>query len=178
MSLTVSSQLRLFEGLLSEAFECFAQATPTVISVKSNGEGGEGAADSFEVPFSWPRHEVGTLAELGSAVAEVLATGPVLVMPPWEQRTEHGDQLSRYEHEIFLMICARNGRDSVLAVLTPGSTWTSRQAQPVRQELARRWRPILLLYATGVLPGIHPSFTLAAAFSSKRRSRSVRLRRS
>ena len=165
MSPTVSSdQLRLFEGMLGEAFECFAQATPTVISVKSNGRGGEGAAGGFEVPFPWPKHEVGALAELGSAVAEALATGPVLVVPPWDQCADQGDQLSRYEHEIFLMNCAPNGRDSVLAVLTPGSTWTSRQAQPVREELARRWRPILLLYAAGVLPGIHPSFTLAAAF--------------
>lgn len=159
-----SDQLPLFEGLLGAAFEHFAHATPTVISVKSSGEGGEGATGGYEVPFSWPKHEVDAMAELGSAVAEVLATGPVLLVPPWGQRAGHGDQLSRYEHEIFLMNCAPSGRDSVLAVLTPGSTGTSRQAQPVREELARRWHAVLLLYATGVLPGIHPSFLLAAAF--------------
>ena len=110
---TVSSdQLPLFEGLLGAAFEYFAHTTPTVISVKSTGEGGEGATSGFEVPFSWPKHEVGTLAELGSAVAEVLATGPVLLVPPWGQRADHGDKLSRYEHEIILVKCAPHQPES------------------------------------------------------------------
>lgn len=159
-----SSQLPLVEVLLGAAFEHFGRATPTVVSVRSGDEGGEGAASGYEVPFSWPKHEVDAPAQLGSAVAEVLGAGSVLLVPPWDRRADQGDQLSRYEHEIALLNCAPHNPDSILAVLSPASTWTSRQAQPVREELARRWRPGLVLYDTGGLPGIHPAFLLAVVF--------------
>lgn len=158
-----SDQPTLLEGLLGDAFEHFGRAIPTVVAAKSVDEAAGGAAASYEMPFSWPKCVVGASAELGSAVSEQLSVGPVLLVPPWGRRADRRDQLSRNEHEVAILNCAPGGPDSLLAVLTPASTWISQQAQPVR-ELAKRWRPALVIYAAGVLPGIHPSVLLAAVF--------------
>jgi len=157
-------QPTLLEGLLGDAFEQFGQATPTMVSARSVDGAAGGVASSYEIPFSWPERVIHASAELGSAVSEQLAAGPVLFVPPWGRRADSRDQLSRNEHEAAILDCVPADPDSLLAVLLPASTWISRQAQPVREKLAKRWRPVLLIYAAGVLPGIHPSFLLAAAF--------------
>jgi hypothetical protein len=159
-----NDQPTLLEGLLGDAFEHFGRAIPTVVSVKSvDGAGGKAAA-SYEMPFSWPKRVVDGSEELGSVVSEQLAAGPVLLVPPWGRRTDGRDQLSRNEHEVAILKCVPGGSDSLLAVLLPASTWVSRQSQRVREELAKRWRPVLVIYAAGVLPGIHSSFLLSAVF--------------
>ena len=157
-------QPTLLEGLLGDAFEHFGRSIPTVVSAKSVDEAAGEAAASYQMPFSWPKRVVGAPAELGSAVSEQLAVGPVLLVPPWGRRADWRDQLSRNEHEVAILNCAPEGPDSLLAVLSPTSTWISQQAQPVREELAKRWRPALVIYAAGVLREIHPSFLLAAVF--------------
>ena len=67
------------------------------------------------------------------------------------------------------------GPDSLLAVLMPASTWNSHRAKWMREELAERWTPVLVIYAIG-LPGIHPSFQLAAVFLRPREAQEPLLR--
>ena len=116
------------------------------------------------MPFTWPNRIVATPEDLGPAVSEQLTAGPVLLTPPWTRRKDHGHRLSRYEHEIVILDCAPDGPDTLLAALTPASMWTSPSSRPVREELALRWKPAILIYAAGGLPGVHSSLQLAVAF--------------
>jgi hypothetical protein len=170
-----TNRLALLAGLLSDAFAHFGQATPTVVSVKPP-EDDPGMWASFEMPFTWPSRKVPTLDDVGTAVSEQLVKGPVLLVPPWTRRQDHGHPLSRDEHEIAVLNCVPDGPDDVLAVLAPAGMWVSRSSGPVREELARHWRPALVLYITGALPDVHRSFVLAAALLRPRETRDSPLR--
>jgi hypothetical protein len=170
-----SGRFALLEGLLGDAFARFGQATPTVISVKPPKDAA-GTWASFEMPFTWPSRVVPTPGDVGTAVSEQLAGGPVLLAPPWTRRQDHGHPLSRDEHEIAILNCAPSSPDDVLAVLAPAGMWVSRSSGPVRDEIARHWRPTLILYITGVLPEVHRSFVLAAALLRPREAQDSVLR--
>ena len=137
-----NDRFALFEGLLGEAFARLGQATPTVVSVKPPEENGETSA-SFAIPFSWPNRIVASPDDIGPAVSYLLPAGPVLLVPPWARRQGRRHPLSREEHEIAVLNCAPEGPDSLLAVLTPAAMWTLRSPQKVREELAKRWKPVL-----------------------------------
>lgn len=158
----------LLEALLREAFEHFAHAIPTVVSAEMADEVGPDTTGRYEMPFSWPRCIVGSPGELESAVAERLADGPVLLMPPWgRSRTAQIHPLTREHHEAVLLRCNPAGPDSLLGVLVPTSTWALPSAPQVREELANRWKPVLLIYAdngSDVFPDIHSSFQFTAVF--------------
>ena len=158
-----NDRFALLEGLLGEAFARLGQATPTVVSVKPPEEGDETSA-SYAMPFSWPNRIVTSSDDIELAVSDQLAAGPVLLVPPWNRRQERRHPLSRDEHEIAVLNCVPDGPDSLLAVLTPTGMWSSLSSQQVREELAKRWKPVLLIYAAGVLPGVHSSFLLAVVF--------------
>lgn len=170
-----NDRFALLEGLLGEAFARLGQATPTVVSIKPPEEGGETSA-SFAMPFSWPNRIVASPDDIGSAVSDQLAAGPVLLVPPWTRRQERRHPLSREEHEIAVLNCALGGPNSLLTVLTPAAMWTSPSSQQVREELAKRWEPVLLIYAAGVLPGVHSSFLLAVTFLRPRKAEDSLLR--
>lgn len=170
-----SGRLMLLEGLLGDAFAYFCQATPTVVSVKPSEED-TGTRASYEMPFSWPNRMVSTPEEVGPVVSEQLTAGPVLLVPPWTRRQDRGHPLSRDEHEIAILNCAQGRPDSMLAVLTPASMWISRSSGPVREELAKRWKPALVLYMTDAVPGVHRSFLLAAVFLHPREAQDSLLR--
>lgn len=85
-----------------------------------------------------------------------------------------GESAEQFAHGI--LDCAPGGLDSLLAVLTPASMWMSRQSGPVREELAKCWKPVLVLYASRVLPGLNPSSLLAAAFLRPRERQEALLR--
>ena len=165
-----NDRFALLEGLLGEAFARLGQATPTVVSVKPPEEGDETSA-SYAMPFSWPNRIVASPDDIGPAVSDQLAAGPVLLVPPWNRRQERRHPLSRDEHEIAVLNCVPDGPDSLLAVLTPTGMWSSPSSQQVREELAKRWKPVLLIYAAGVLPGVHSSFLLAVMFLRPRGGR-------
>ena len=166
-----NDQPTLLEVLLGDAFQHFGRAIPTVVSVD---EATEGSLEFYEVPFSWPKRVINA-SELGSAVSEQFRAGPVLLVPSWGRRADRGDQLSRTRHEVAVLNCTPGGPDSLLAVLMPASTWNSHRAKWMREELAERWTPVLVIYATG-LPGIHPSFQLAAVFLRPREAQEPLLR--
>jgi hypothetical protein len=170
-----TDRLALLAGLLGNAFAHFGQATPTVVSVKPL-EDKAGMWASFEMPFTWPSRKVPTPDDVGTAVSEHLVKGPVLLAPPWTRRQDHGHPLSRDDHEIAVLNCVPNGPDDVLAVLTPAGMWVSQGSGPVREELARHWRPALVLYIPGALPNVHRSFVLAAALLRPRETEDSPLR--
>lgn len=170
-----NDRFALLEGLLGEAFARLGQATPTVVSVKPPEEDGEDSA-SYAMPFSWSNRIVASPDDIGPAASDQLAAGPVLLVPPWTRRQERRHPLSREEHEIAVLNCALGGPDSLLAVLTPAAMWTSSSSQQVREELAKRWKPVLLIYAAGVLPGVHSSFLLAVTFLRPRKAEDSLLR--
>lgn len=169
-------RLTLFEGLLGEAFDHFAHAIPTVVWASPSAGNADEPTGRYELPLPWPHRVVNSIEDLGTAVEELLATGPVLLMPPWGRLANQTGRRGRNEHEVVLLNCAPAGPDSLLTVLVPASTWTSQQTRSVREELAARWSPDLLIYASGVLPGIHPSFLIAAAFLRPRSDRPRPLR--
>ena len=170
-----TDRLALLAGLLGDAFAHLGQATPTFVSVKPPEDDG-GMWASFEMSLTWPSRRVPTLDDVGTAVSEQFVKGPVLLAPPWTRRHDHGHPLSRDEHEIAVLNCVPNGADDVLAVLTPASMWVSRGSGSVREEITRNWQPALVLYISGVLPEVHRSVVLAAAFLRPRETRDSPLR--
>ena len=170
-----TDRMALLEGLLGDAFAHFRKAAPTMVSVKP-AEKDAGTQASYQVPFSWPNRMVAASEDVGSAVSEQLAAGPVVLATPWTRRQDRGHPLSQYEHEIAILNCAPDGPDSLLAVLTPAGMWTSPSSRAVREELGNRWKPVLLIYVAGALPGVHPSMLLAAAFLRAREAQDCLLR--
>lgn len=162
----------LFVGLLDTAFEHLAGAAPTALKSAEPDAG----VDSYDFPFRWKYQEVGSSAELPGAATQLLTQGPALLVPPWGKRPEGCDRRTRNEHEAALLDCIPAGPDSLLAALVPASTLTSHGSRHVREALATRWQPVLVLYARGVLPGIHFSTVVATMFLRARQDKVPPLR--
>lgn len=149
----------LFSRLLDRAFAHYADATPTVLRVRFDGRGSGWAGFP-----SWPARQVAATTEIPSAAAELLSAGPLLLLPPWQRRDDARGAISREEHELVLMDCVPPRPESLLAAVVPASTMVSRGSERFRRTLASHWRPVLVLYAQGVLQGVHEQTVIATVF--------------
>jgi hypothetical protein len=156
----LDSSLALLHHLLAAAFGCLGEGDPVAVGV----DGG-----LAELGHSWPRVDVNDAGQLAAAANARLAQGPVLVLPPWDEsgKPQLGPDLGRLGHvlpsEAVLLECRPAGPESLLAVMTPESMLTSERARLVRESLAAYWQPVLVLYATGAVPGVHRSLQVAVA---------------
>ena len=149
----------LLHQLLAVAFGHLAEGAPVVVEVEGRTAG---------LVHPWPRVSVDDVGQLANAVHEQLAKGPVLVLPPWDEpRNSQPAGGARLGHvlpaEGVLLECRLARPGSLLAAMTPDSTFISERARKVRESLAAYWEPVAVLYATGGVPGVHPSFTVAVA---------------
>jgi hypothetical protein len=166
-STDMSNEATLFERLINMAFSCLGEASPTVLSVSSSEE------YVYQTPVIWDRRQDARWETLAITATELMASGPVLLVPPWE-RLSAGPEVSdkaggtgnRNIYEAVLKSCIPHGPESLMAVLLPTSalTSTSPNAVSLREALAERWQTVVALYGAGVLPHVHHSFEVAALF--------------
>ena len=160
----------LLHQLLAIAFDHLGEGVPVVVGV-------EGEAAGLVPP--WPRVDVKDIGQLGDAIHERLAGGPVLVLPPWDEpsspRPGGGVRRGRVlPPEAVLLGCRPAGPGSLLAITMPEDTLTSERARPVRESLAAYWQPAVVLYEAGIFPGLHRNFRVAmAVLRAKRREAPV-----
>lgn len=152
--------LGLFVRLLDKAFEQLAGHVPTVVRVDAAAT--DGHAGFWDFPLPWSRRDTDLSPEL-------LVEGSVLLLPPWGR----GIGKNFAPHEEALLACAPTSQDSFLAALLPRQVLTSASARRVREALAVRWQPVLLLEAQGVFPGVHPSMECVGMFLRARQEGDV-----
>lgn len=157
----------LSEKLIGLAFQHLQRSSPTVVWTMPTDLPEELGPDTMRPPYTWPLRVPGSPAELPPAVAEELAAGPVFLIPPWNRHVERRGSLRiSGVYEATLLDCGVPRPDALLGVLTPSVLWTSVR-EDVRMELARKWRPALIIYfqeGSRTWPHTHPSLQLSAAF--------------
>jgi hypothetical protein len=122
-------------------------------------------ANPFEgLPF--PRSVPARGPAEDSADAFLIAE-PMLAAPSWERKK--GSRLPEYEK--LLLNCRSGGPDALLAMLVPATFLTSRTSERTREGAARFWRPVLIMYSSDPVPGLHHTVEYAAAFFSPRHKR-------
>ncbi|MFB7919451.1 hypothetical protein [Streptomyces sp. NPDC056061] len=130
----------------------------------------EEAQPLFELPPSWRIARERSWQDLGSVATSLLGQGPLFLVPPWQRATSTRpgarQALSSFVYDDVLRACRPAGPDSVMAVLTPAELWVSDSpwAAELRKALAEHWHTLTVLYGTGVVPHVHSSFVVAAAF--------------
>ena len=136
--------LGLFVRLVGRAFEQLGGCAPTVVRVDTAAT--DDNAGFWDFPLPWARRTVDLSPEL-------FVEGSVLLLPPWGRAI--GTKFA--PHEEVLLSCAPTSKDSLLAALLPSHILTSASARRVREALAVRWRPALVLEAQGIFPGFFRS---------------------
>ncbi|WP_160051522.1 hypothetical protein [Nocardiopsis sp. FR26] len=162
------------KGPLSPLFEClltmgFGHLTSGSVTLLTGGTGDD--EDLFEPPKTWHTARELSTEALSTKASNLLAGGPVFLVPPWERRKgatlgRRNPQRSLHVYEDVLRACGPGEADYVMAVMAPVELWTSdaRWAANLRHDLKKLWDTLLIIYSTGVIPGIHPSFAVATAF--------------
>ena len=150
--------------LLRAAFGQLAQAAPTLWAANQTGAAVAAPSEDgwFANPFEslpFPRSTPERAGGEGAAGVFRIA-GPTLVAPAWVRAK--GSRLSAYEK--LLLDCQPGGPGALMAVLVPATFLTSRFSERTREGVARFRRPVLALYSTDPVPGVHPGFEYAAVF--------------
>ncbi|MFE2218075.1 hypothetical protein ACFW93_39935 [Streptomyces canus] len=161
----------LFERLLTMGFAHLAPGAVTVLTTTSEED-----QPCFELPSSWRAAQGAPWQELSVSATRLLAQGPLLLVPPWQRQTGTEGRAKRnatlFAYDEVLGACRPVNADSVLVVLTPAELWTSEspRAAQLRATLAEHWDTLAVLYGTGVIPQIHQSVIVAAAFLGARQA--------
>lgn len=156
----MAAELPVLWRLTLEAFERLAEAAPRIVEVA----GGE---DVLALPdLGWSRVVAEDAANIPSVVEGALRNGPVLLGPQWQRIAPEENVKIRLpgqalRSEALLAEFRPAARESVLGVVLPTSTLTSRSRQPLREIMEAHWRPAVVLYAAEALYGVHYAFEIA-----------------
>lgn len=164
---TPAGRWTLFERLLNHALDRFGVGSPVALSVERDPVG--------RLATGWAHEQTSTVNELGEAIQRRLALGPVVVLPPWDRLppdTPRPPGMSVVAvHQLVLAECRPTGPDSVLLALVPGSTMTDHSTRRLRAAITQHWQPTLVVFASGILPDVHPSVEVAAVLLLSRSPR-------
>lgn len=152
----------LYQRLLIAGFEALSPVAPTLLT----GAGPDGK-QFFEAPDAWPSQQEQTWETLPERTSELLATGPVFLVPPWDRApklSQGRKSASVTVYQPVLLGLRPAGPDSVMGLLLPTQAWVSeaRWAADLRAAVTERWDIHLVLYASGALGGVHSASTTAA----------------
>lgn len=153
-----------FERILTMAFAHLASGPVTVLTTSSEED-----QPSFEPPSEWTSAQEPGWQELGSAVVRLLGQGPVLLVPPWQRRTDAQTSrryASEHVYDDVLRACRPRDASSVMAILTPAELWVSEspRAAELRATLAEHWDILAVIYITNAIPLIHQAYVVAVCF--------------
>ncbi|MEU4951710.1 hypothetical protein [Streptomyces lavendulae] len=155
----------VFERLLAMGFAHLAPGPVRMLTARS-----EEGQSLFDPPAPWHSVEVPSWKGLAASATRLLGQGPLLLVPPWLRHTVTrpvpGRAASRFVYDDVLRACRPADAGSAMAVLTPAELWVSDspRAAELRKTLAEHWDTQAVLYGTGVIPQIHPSYVVAAVF--------------
>jgi len=148
-----------FERLLMMGFDRLAPGPVTVLTTSS-----EEGQPLFDPPSSWHTAQEPSWQDLSSSATRLLGQGPVLLVPPWQRhrgdRSRTRREVSFYVYDDVLRACRPADTSSAMAVLTPAELWLSDspRAAELRKTLAEHWDILAVIYSTGVIPEIHPTY--------------------
>jgi len=152
----------LYERLLVAGFEALSPVAPTLLI----GAGPDGE-QFFEAPAGWLSRQELTWETLPERTSELLAAGPVLLVPPWDRVPELGGGRKTRPTPLYRQILCDlrpAGPGSVMGLLVPAQAWVSEAnwAADLRAAVAERWDTHLIVYGLGAMGGLHSDFTAAA----------------
>ncbi|WP_146057731.1 hypothetical protein [Streptomyces sp. SM10] len=159
-----SAQLSLLsEQLVGIGFERLGQRTPTVLS--SSLFAGELA---FSAPKGWQSVREPSWEQLAARAGELLADGPLLLVPTWERRP-NSDRRRATGPDFYpevMTSCRPPSLDAMMAVLLPAHAWVSDQpwAAEMRTKVAEHWDTLLVVYGSGTLTQLSGSVESAVVF--------------
>ncbi|MDF2272083.1 hypothetical protein P2Q00_42740 [Streptomyces coacervatus] len=152
------------ERLIGIGFERLAHGTPTVLSSSPFAASGL----DFSAPGSWQSVREPSWEQLAARAAEMLAEGPLLLVPTWDRRG-NADRRRAASPDLYAEVmtsCRPPTSDAVMAVLLPAQAWVSDQpwAAEMRTKVAEHWDTLLLIYEAGALTQISRNVESAAVF--------------
>ncbi|MFB7575194.1 hypothetical protein [Streptomyces sp. NPDC056165] len=154
----------LTEQLVGLGFERLAESVPTVLS--SSQFSGELA---FSAPETWRSVVEPSWEQLAPRAAELLAQGPLFLVPTWERRTNPDRRRLSGHADYYVEVmaaCQPPSPDAVMAVLLPASPWVEDQpwAAEMRARVAEHWDILLIVYGAGMLTQVHAQMESAVVF--------------
>jgi hypothetical protein len=160
----------LIERLVAEGFQWLARTEPTVVATPLLA-----AEFAFTAPEGWAACQESSPQTLAARVNDILAQGPVFLVPPWDRPTDLETRKDRarmpeYQFVDVLRGCKPPGPDAVMAVLLPADVWASDLpwAADLRVSVAEHWDTLLVVYASNALTQLHRSAQVTAIFLRSR----------
>lgn len=154
-----------YERALALGFERLGpgEVQPVVLTSSELPDG-----EAFEAPEGWTSYREPMWANLAVSAEELLKQGPVLLVPPWEQKLISGRRREAQGSTLAEMLrtCRPARPDSLMAVLLPATAFVSEAPWAVdcRVALAEHWDTLIITFGEGVVVGAHSSFVVAAVF--------------
>ncbi|MFF3787761.1 hypothetical protein [Streptomyces sp. NPDC001933] len=148
---------QLFFGSALLAGACLGSSTPAITSVA--GTHPAARLLSQEEPIATAGWE-----EAAAVAAARLREQPVVLVAGMTDVMPDGSPDADEPLKAVLERLEPPSDASLLGLLLPASLVTSRRHQGFRASVARRWRPISVIYSTGALPEVHPSEQLALLY--------------
>lgn len=154
----------LYERLLMQAFTRLGTAPPSVLTLC--GDGGQTFLQASE---HWPVQQEPSWQSLAERATELLATGSVLLAPPWGRDPAVKGAARKIAPDLsdpVLRACRPASPDSVLGIHLPSQLWVSesRWAADLREAVAEHWDTLLVVYGRDAVEGFHTSLETAAVF--------------
>ncbi|MFJ8685499.1 hypothetical protein [Micromonospora wenchangensis] len=138
--------------LLRLAFEEITDSEPTVVTTDS----------APQLSHRWQAHSETSPAEMARSASSLLASSPVLLIPPWSR---HGTLKA---HDAAILDVHPKNSKSMLAIILPSNVLTSGLDKAFREQLGRSWQPVLVLYAHVVPDNSGAALSLATVFLTAR----------
>ncbi|MFG3476090.1 hypothetical protein ACGF3K_12580 [Streptomyces sp. NPDC047980] len=150
--------------LVAIGFERLAQGVPAVLS--SSLIAGELA---FSAPEGWQSVCEPSWEQLAARAGELLADGPLFLVPTWERRTDPDRRRATDPDSYYVEVmtsCRPPSPDAVMAVLLPAQAWVSDRpwAAKMRTKVAEHWDTLLAIYMSGTLTHLHANVESAVVF--------------
>lgn len=181
----------LLGDLIRDAYAHFADSDPVVLACDVDVEDapsrsaalGEGPKSStYLLPDGLYRLSTRTVSvdAWSSTVREEHALRPVLGVPPWGRYTarEPVKGIRDIQEQLLADVGSGTGQNP-LGFLIPAQSMTGQSSRVFRELLRADWHPVVVLYATGGISGVHPSyevvFVLALPTSSSLPTKFFRL---
>jgi hypothetical protein len=151
----------LSEQLVGIGFDRLAQGSPTVLSSSLFA-----AELSFSAPKGWHSVREPLWEQLAARAGELLADGPLLLLPTWERRPDKRRATSPDIYPEVMTSCRPPSPDAVMAVLLPALAWVSDRpwAAEMRTKVAEHWDILLVVYGSGTLTQLHAHLESVVVF--------------
>jgi hypothetical protein len=159
---TTSQPVRhhVFLRLLKLAFSSLEESDPVVVTMNDD--------IAIRLDHPWRSCPAASATDAADIATNLLHTAPVLLIPSWGRPSEYPAMATaatlRSFYEITVAGTRPSGPDALLVTLLPANSLTAPASRNFRETVNRSWQPCLVIFASNIFTGIHPSFDAAAVF--------------